>query len=197
MDIFGSDHKVLQIWPSLKLEPFILPELPKVHVHGEVLEEMRILEDVAFCANFSSALAKAPLVTPFNFYNHRMSPLELLSLEWRHSPNTPKNVPRVENPDELIVSGGGVKVGRLFVYKKSVRHPNKFDVLSPNHKFVQTRFPLKGQSWVLPKLSKIHVQREILKENSVNGLLYLVGTITVPLMRKNYFEFLGRLFCQV
>ena len=60
-----------------------------------------------------------------------------------HSPNTPKNVPRVENPDELIVSGGRVKISRFLVYKKSVRDPNKFDVLRPNHQLVQARFPLK------------------------------------------------------
>ena len=82
---------------------------------------------------------------------------ECLPLFCWHSPNTPKNVPRVENPDELIVCGGRVKISRFFVYKKSVRDPNKFDVLRSHHQLIQARFPFKRQSWVLPKLSKIHV----------------------------------------
>ena len=108
--------------------------------------------------HFSSGLAKAPELTLW-------LPLTSITTEWAlwhfdnfdNSPNTPKNVPRVENPHELIVCGGRVKISRFFVYKKSVGDPNKFDVLRPHHKLIQTRFPFKRQSWILPKLSKIHV----------------------------------------
>ena len=37
MDVLGSDHEIFQVWPSFKLEPFVLPKLSKVHVHCEVL----------------------------------------------------------------------------------------------------------------------------------------------------------------
>ena len=37
MDVLGPDDKIFQVGPSLKLQPFVLPKLSKVHVHCEVL----------------------------------------------------------------------------------------------------------------------------------------------------------------
>ena len=49
MDVLGSDHKVFKVRSPLKLQSFVLPELPKVHVHCEVLEEMLILGPRFLC----------------------------------------------------------------------------------------------------------------------------------------------------
>ena len=50
------------------------------------------------------------------------------------SPNAPKNLSVMEDSQELILSGGYVEVGSLFIDKKCVRSPNLIDVLGPDHK---------------------------------------------------------------
>ena len=50
------------------------------------------------------------------------------------SPNAPENLSVMEDSQELILSGGYVEVGSLFIDKKCVRSPNLIDVLGSDHK---------------------------------------------------------------
>ena len=78
------------------------------------------------------------------------------------SPNAPQNLSVMEDSQELILSGGYVEVGSLFIDKKCVRSPNLMDVLGSDHKVFKVRSPLKLQSFVLPELPKVHVHCEVL-----------------------------------
>jgi hypothetical protein len=50
-----------------------------------------------------------------------------------HSPNTSQDFPCVQNSQELIISGGVVKVGLFLVHKKCIWHPDQLNVFSANH----------------------------------------------------------------
>ena len=90
---------------------------------------------------------------------------------WKHgvgwtprldSPNAPQNLSVMEDSQELIFGCGYVEVGSFFIDKKCVRSPNLMDVLGSDHKVFQVWPSFKLQSFVLPKLSKVHVHCEVL-----------------------------------
>ena len=78
-------------------------------------------------------------------------------------PNRPEGLPRVQYPQKLVLCSGLVKVGSLFIHKECVWHPYLVYVLSSNHQLIQIWPFLKGQSWILPELSKVHVHGKVLK----------------------------------
>ena len=69
----------------------------------------------------------------------------------------------MQDPEELVLSGGLVKVGCLFVDKERVRHPDQLYVLCPHHQLLEPALPLEGEPRVAPELPEVHVQREVLQ----------------------------------
>ena len=78
-------------------------------------------------------------------------------------PNASENLASVQYPQKLIIGRGIVKVGGLFVHKKCVWHPDQLDVFRPYYELFKANLTLKGQPRVLPKLSEVHVQGEVLE----------------------------------
>jgi len=85
------------------------------------------------------------------------------------SPNASQDLARAGNPQELVFRGGLVKVGGLLVDEEGVGHPDLADVLRPHHEFLEARSLLEGQARIDPKLSKIHVEGEILRNRSLRS----------------------------
>ena len=67
-----------------------------------------------------------------------------LDVEWKVSevhgtggldgePHAPQYLPRVHDPQELVLRGGLVEQGDLLVDKERVRHPDQSDVLRTNN----------------------------------------------------------------
>ena len=65
---------------------------------------------------------------------------------------------------ELIICCGIVKIRRFLINKEGVWYPDQLNILCSDHQFLETRFAFEGEAWILPKLSKVHVESEILKE---------------------------------
>lgn len=96
-----------------------------------------------------------------------------------HVPNTSQNGACVQDPQKLVVGGGIVKVGFFLIHKKGVRHPDHLDVLCPDNQLFKADSTVKGQPWVAPKLSEVHVQGEILeKAGETNVKVLEKGTAT-------------------
>ena len=77
-------------------------------------------------------------------------------------PNAPQDLASVQNPQELIVSGGVVEVSGLFVDEECVGHPDQLYVLGAHHQLLQAALGLERQTGVAPELAEVHVQGEVL-----------------------------------
>ena len=53
--------------------------------------------------------------------------------------HAPEYLPRVHDPQELVLSGGLVEQGNLLVDKECVRNPNLFDVVCSHDQLVNIR----------------------------------------------------------
>ena len=76
-------------------------------------------------------------------------------------PHAPEYLPRVHDPQELVLGGGLVEQGNLFVDKECVRDPNLFDILGSNNQLFQISLTIKSKSWIVPELSEVHVEGEV------------------------------------
>ena len=81
-----------------------------------------------------------------------------------HLPNTSQYFSCVLDSEKLVLCGCLVKVGSFLVYKEIVWHPNQVYVLCSDHQFFQPRPAFEGEAGILPELTEIHVECEVLKE---------------------------------
>ncbi len=58
-----------------------------------------------------------------------------------------------------------MKVGFLFIDKEGVWNPNELYVLSPHNKFFEASPWFKGEPWITPELTEVHVQGEVLQRD--------------------------------
>lgn len=58
-------------------------------------------------------------------------------------PNAPQNLPSVQDSQELVFCGGFVEVGRFFIDKERIWHPNQINVFSTHHELLETFASLK------------------------------------------------------
>lgn len=102
----------------------------------------------------------------------------------------------MQNSEELIISGCIVKVSLFLIHEECVRDPDEFNVLSTNNQLFKTDPFVKGQPGVLPELSEVHVEGEVL-QTVVRAFskftLYFLTKITRNRKRANLF--LQCLFC--
>lgn len=97
-------------------------------------------------------------------------------------PDAPEHVAILVNPQELVGSGCRVPIGLLLVHKERVRHPDLLDVLGPDSQDVQRgqlevrvlfllalEDPVEGQARILPVLSEVEVEREVLNAQRMRG----------------------------
>ena len=52
-------------------------------------------------------------------------------------PNTPQNLPCVQDSQELVFCGGFVEVGRFFIDKECIRDPDQIYVFSTHHELLK------------------------------------------------------------
>jgi hypothetical protein len=69
----------------------------------------------------------------------------------------------MQNSQELIISGCIVKVSLFLIHEECIRDPDELNVLSTNNQLFKTNTFVKGQSGVLPELSEVHVEGEVLQ----------------------------------
>ena len=65
---------------------------------------------------------------------------------------------------ELIICGGIVKIRRFLVNKEGVWDPDQLNILSADDQLLQARLAFEGEPRIPPKLTEVHVESEILKE---------------------------------
>ena len=59
-------------------------------------------------------------------------------------PHGPEDLPRVHDPQELVLRGGLVEQSNLLIDKERVRNPYLLDVLCSNNKLLQVHLSVKG-----------------------------------------------------
>lgn len=79
-----------------------------------------------------------------------------------HVPHTASDFTVVTDANEFVGRGHHMQIGRLFVGEKRVRHPHVAQVFGTDRQDFHATLPLEGESFVLPVLTKVDVQREIL-----------------------------------
>ena len=74
-------------------------------------------------------------------------------------PDTAEYFSPGRDPEELVVLGGRVELGRLLVDKEGVRDPDEVDVVRPHHQLAHTALAhVKPQSLVSPELPAVQGQ---------------------------------------
>ncbi len=87
----------------------------------------------------------------------------------RDSPNAPEDLAGVQDPEELVLCGGLVKVRAFLVHKERVWHPDLLNVLRAHHQLLEAGPALEREAGVAPELAEVQVQREVLREASQHG----------------------------
>ena len=57
-----------------------------------------------------------------------------------------------------------MKVRRFLINKEGVWDPDQLNIFSPDDQFLEACFAFEGEAWVPPKLTEVHVESEVLKE---------------------------------
>lgn len=69
----------------------------------------------------------------------------------------------MQNSQELIVSGGIVKVSCFLINEEGVRYPDLLNVGCPNHQLLQAWLWLEGETGIPPELAEVHVKGKVLQ----------------------------------